>query len=74
MNQIKTNSTIQRINRFQILWAIAAGQRSFGKAKSPMSSRASIPPTITYTGTTGAAGHSLMFTAPAYTEQRHLEN
>ena len=52
--------TVQRVLRG------AAGQRSFGKANRPITSRADIPHTIKYTGIPGAAGHSNMYTAPVY--------
>lgn len=73
MNQMMMNRTWLMIHRVQILWAGAATQRSFCKANMPIISRASIPHTITYTGTAGAAGHSYTYTAPDYTEQRHLD-
>lgn len=71
MNQMKTNRTRLMLHQIQILWLGAAGQ-SFGKANRPIIIRPSIPLTITYTGTTGAAGQSYMCTAPVLTAQRHL--
>lgn len=58
VNRIRVRTQHVQINPW------AAGQRSFGRTTRPISSSAIIPHTITYTGISGAAGHSFRCSAP----------
>lgn len=72
MIQMVTNRIRLKIDRAKIGLPGACGQSNFGKANRPITSRADVPHTITYTGITGATGHSCMYNAPVYEETRSI--
>lgn len=58
------------MDRAKIVLPGAPEQTSFGNANRPITSMADIPHTITYTGITGATGHSYMYNTPVYKDTR----